>query len=198
MIKVNDPNRISLGSKKNSQGNIFLDIDGVLANWTEAACKICDIDCDDPETRDLIKKDGRIDPLMDEDEYWSIIEKHGFEWWADIPLFPWAKDLYEELKSMNPNVCFLTSPSDVPDCVKGKMMWINKHFETKDFLIGPAKHFCANKKSLLIDDYPKKVNKFEEYGGTGFLWPEGFSLIDGDIDLEETMEDLFEKVRELG
>ena len=197
MIKVCDPNKIILGQKKSDNFRVFLDIDGVMDNWTESACKLCNIDYNDTEIRNKIKKTGRIEAVIEEEKVWEAIDKEGSSYWANLPLFSWSKKLYDELKSLVGNVCFLSSPSDDPNSAKGKFEWIKNNFDTEDFLIGSAKHFCANKNSLLVDDYQKKIDKFEEYGGNGFLWPDGFSLIDRDVDIEETKKELFEIIKRI-
>ncbi|NJO65402.1 MAG: hypothetical protein HC836_47105, partial [Richelia sp. RM2_1_2] len=35
--------------------NVFIDLDGVLANWAKAACQLINLDFDDPNTRKLLR-----------------------------------------------------------------------------------------------------------------------------------------------
>ena len=197
MVKICDPHKIVLGQKEKTELTIFLDMDGVVSNWIEAGCRVCDVDIEDPEIRAKIKEEGTLDAVLDEEEYWPKIAKQGQQWWANLDLLPWAKDLWDELNKLSDEVCFLTSPSSEPDCASGKVEWIKKHFDTKSFLIGSKKYLCANLNTILIDDSKKKIDKFEEYGGNVFLWPEALSLLDGDIDIEKTKKDLFVEIKKL-
>ncbi|KKN19932.1 hypothetical protein LCGC14_0940610, partial [marine sediment metagenome] len=107
---------------------------------------------------------------------------------------PWAKDLYSKLNEKSGLLAFLTSPSDNPDCAAGKVKWIKKHFDTKNFIITPRKHFCARPNSILIDDTQKKVDQFIKHGGKAFLWPNPLSFEDGDKEVEKVIEELLKYI----
>ena len=52
------------------------------------------------------------------------------------PRFRWARE----------NIHFLTEPTLSPDCLAGKLEWIQRHapkWMQRQFLIGPSKHLCA-------------------------------------------------------
>ena len=111
----------------------------------------------------------------------------------------WAKRLYTDLNKRTKDFCFLTSPSNNPVCASGKIKWLREHFgkDFRNFLIGANKYLCAGPNSLLIDDNEKKCKKFEEYSGNTFLWPNLLKLIDGDIDVDDTFEELFELIEKI-
>lgn len=173
---------------------IFLDMDGVVTFWVKAAAEAIGIDMNNKEIRDFLKKDSNaMDRLAGgPSNLWRDIDKLGTKFWSELEILPWSFYLHKELKKRTKDVCFLTSPSKNPICAFGKIEWLKKYFgdNFKDFLIGSSKHLCAQKRSLLIDDTPKKVNKFIEYGGNAFLWPNPIQLLDGDVSLEKTMEEL--------
>ena len=192
MIKVQDPNKISLGSKKKNDLTVFLDMDGVIVNWTEGALKTCGFDHKDPELRKKIKaNDGMIDCIMSEDEIWKHIDKVGAKWWADLDWLPWGKELYNKLDKKVKHLFILSSPSHDPSCCSGKMEWLNKHLDTRKFFFGPDKYAVAGPNKLLIDDSARKIEPFEEAGGLVYRFPEALCLLDGDIDIDATMKDLF-------
>ena len=122
---------------------IWLDIDGVLSNW-----------------------EGHVDSLGLRQ---TGIDNFGYDFWSTIPLFPWGKDLYDSLNKVAP-VVLLTSPSNNPECCKGKHEWITRHFKTRDFLIGGCKWACAKPNAILIDDSIDKIERFEMAGGKTFLF----------------------------
>jgi len=197
-VKLQDPNRIIIaGKKKKDAIRLFVDLDGVCSDFDTAAAKLCDIDLEDEGIREHLKGNGRIDKYISDEEMWNRIRKEGEDWWANMEILPWAKDLYDMLKKESPMVAFLSSPSNNPSCASGKLMWIKKHFDTKDFIISPRKQFCAGPNTLLIDDTLKKVKEFRKYGGHAFLWPSPLAIMDGDKDIDDVLKELKNYIREI-
>jgi len=198
-VKIQGPDKIILArSKKEKQLRIFCDIDGVCSDFDKSACEICDIDLEDKEVREHLKKGGRIEKYISDEEMWDRINDAGEDFWADMELLPWAKDLYNALEKEAGNLlAFLTSPSDNPVCAAGKVKWIKKHFDTKNFIITPRKHFCAGPNSILVDDTQKKVDQFIKHGGKAFLWPSPLAFEDGDKEVEKVIKDLLECIDEM-
>jgi len=200
-MKIQDPNKIIIAKSKKKEGLIiFLDMDGVISFWEKSAAKTLDLDLDDKETRDKIKNGKRLETFVGGDSVmWPMIDKGGTKWWRDMELLPWGKRLYEELKKKADHFCFLTSPSSNATCAAGKVEFLHKHFgeKFKDFLIGKHKELCASPRSLLVDDSDSKVKKFRSFGGHAFKWPCPLSLLDGDVDVDETIKELLEYIDEL-
>jgi 5'(3')-deoxyribonucleotidase len=197
-VKIQGPDKIILGSnKQKKEFRIFIDLDGVLSDFEKAACKLCDLDIEDPGVREHLKSGGRIDKYVSDDDMWAKINEEGSKFWENLELFPWAKDLYNTMKKKSDLVAFLTSPSYEPDCAAGKVKWITKNFDTTDFIITPEKHFCATPNSILIDDSQAKLDKFAKYGGNTFLWPNSLVFEDNNKNSEKVIEDLVEYIDEL-
>lgn len=196
-MRIQGDNKIIL-SEKNKSLIIFIDVDGVLANWIKAACETCDVDFNDEKIRQDIKdNDGNIDFLMPNDKLWPKIDKQGIDWWANLEVLPWAKDLYNKMKEISDEFCVLTSPSYSHYSAAGKVIWLDKNFSNNtEYLMGKNKHFCAKENAILIDDSPKNIEKFNENGGNGFLWPDPFTLEDND-NIEEVLKELDEFVEEV-
>lgn len=198
MISIKGNNLIKITSSKKEEIRILCDLDGVIFFWEKAAADILGIDIEDKTIREELKSGKRIEYFVDggESKMWEILDQKGDKFWEDIEMLPWGKDLYNRLREETNLFCFLSSPSSDPSCASGKIKSLKKHFGEKfnDFLLGKQKHFCANKNSLLIDDSEKNVDKFEEYGGNVFLWPNPFKIIDGDINIEDVLNDLTKEI----
>ena len=153
---------------------IYLDVDGVLVNWVKGAASLfgkteADVYANwEPQNFDVAPPLG-----ITEDELWEKIDAAGMDWWADLELMPWAKDLYQECLSLAP-VYFLTSPSYHWSSAAGKLVWFqkftgNKHF--RNYLIGPPKERCSLEGSVLIDDADRNISAFTKKKGQGVLVP---------------------------
>lgn len=148
---------------------IFLDVDGVLADWMGQFCKDYGVNTANPTIQHMIETNWDICCIVREEMVWDLVNKGGADWWANLPLFPWTMQLYHWLCQKG-EVCLLTSPSDDPSSVVGKIKWIEKHFNTKNYLIGKPKQFCASCGSVLIDDSSRNVDKFFNAGGNAWEW----------------------------
>lgn len=114
-------------------------------------------------------------------EFWNSITR---EVWASVPLSPEFEFIvgWAEARVGRPNVHFLTSPTLSPDCLAGKLVWIQRHapgWMQRQFLIGPSKHLCAKAGVLLIDDSDKNVVAFQEQGGGAVLVPRPWNSLHG-------------------
>jgi len=203
MVNIQSPNKIILAKKKKKKINVFLDMDGCISNWLQAACDLCDIDLNDEEIRQKIKKrDGFLDGHVDEKTLWKNIKNEGVDFWANLELFPWSKKLYNTLEKLADEFAILSSPGKYPEIAAsacdGKVIWLDKHFNNKErYIFGYKKYLCASKNTILVDDSRNKIGPFIEAGGHGFRWPNPLELIDGDVDVDDTIEELVEYIKKL-
>lgn len=204
MVNIQSPNKILIADKnRNKKITIFMDLDGVLSNWLQAACDVCDIDLDDDRIRKDIKdNDGQLDNYVEEGNLWDNIENAGVDFWSKMELFSWSKKLYKEVEKVADEFAILSSPGKFPavaaPACHGKALWLEEHFNNKEqYLFGYKKFLCANKDTILIDDSQRKIEPFKEAGGYGFLWPNPLALIDGDVDVDKTIDDLVDYIKEL-
>ena len=201
-MRVQGPNKIVIAKKK-SKGRglrIGLDLDGCIAFWEKAATKTCGIDYEDEKIREEIKNGRRIETFVGGDpKMWAMIDKEGEKWWENMEKTPWADDLVALLKKETKDFFFLSSPSKSPICYSGKIKWVLKNYPklNRNLMLGCKKHFVANPNVLLVDDTEKKVKEFREYGGHAFLWPCPLSLIDGDVEIEDVLQDLKDYIKEI-
>lgn len=161
---------------------VFLDLDGVCNRLIMHAlefvgCPVSryrDSDYPLPGNYDMIAAANALLNLnLTHWQFWSRIPR---SLWADTPPsqeFPWLLDATTELVGED-NVCFLTSPTFDPDSLAGKLEWIHRFappFLHRQYLVGPAKEFCASPEALLIDDCDANVNAFRNAGAKAILVP---------------------------
>jgi 5'(3')-deoxyribonucleotidase len=152
---------------------IFLDVDGVLADFAGAAARL----------------HGRTQPLdswwprgaysmaavlnISGDEFWAPINAAGSDFWRDLEVLPHFEAMIAALHPRR--FTLLTSPSREPSCLQGKLEWIHKVFGSKfrDYVITPRKHLLAHPLcgAILIDDLPSNCHDFEMAGGEAILFP---------------------------
>jgi 5'(3')-deoxyribonucleotidase len=159
---------------------LFVDLDGVVADWLGRAIQTFGLNTDDSVIADILGNDARgLERIVSSTFMWGVIDAGEERWWDEIEPYPWAKDLWFsciDLVGVD-NVCFLTQPSWHGASAHGKTKWIRRYFDTENFLLGKPKHLCANRYSFLIDDTPKKIAQFEADGGNGVLFPNAFKVL---------------------
>lgn len=150
---------------------IYLDIDGVLANWTKSMC--LGLGYPYPKNtefetsywlRDHFSR-KQIDDVADSVEFWQNIE-----------LYPWADEIVEIVDKCSDKWFFLTKPMPFSSCWHGKALWIMKHFPKHlDKLIiitGSKSKCCQGGDTILIDDCKKNIFEWEKSLGSSFYWKE--------------------------
>ena len=144
----------------NSQSEIFVDMDGVLADFFG-------------DWKKLVGKDWRnitdIKPALQ-----KIRDTEDF--WLNLPVTNNAKNLLGLIKDIKGSYNILSSPlPDDPNSEPHKRQWIEKHlsfFPPKDVIITFDKAKYAKQDdgtpNILIDDYGVNIGKWEAAGGMGF------------------------------
>jgi 5'(3')-deoxyribonucleotidase len=147
---------------------ILLDCDGVLADFVTGTLKAHNRS---EKHDDVGYWDYYLDWGMTAEEFWAPTK--GWEFWNDLPKYPWADYLYQSLSDLG-KVIIVTSPSDCPFASAGKTMWLQRNFgiRAKDIFIGGQKDAMALPTSVLVDDYPKNIEAFAKEGGKTVLFPQ--------------------------
>lgn len=106
-------------------------------------------------------------------EFWHEINLQGHSFWSELPAYPWMDELVATIRQYAP-FTILSSPSLVPECLSGKVWWLQQYFgrSFRDFMIGPHKYHCAKPDVVLIDDSDENVQKFRTHGGQAILFPQ--------------------------
>ena len=151
---------------------IFIDMDGVLCDFKGHAFKTHNIDLHEDdwppgvyEMQDVIG--------MSEEDFWRPINEAGVEWWASLPILPWAHELVSGCESVA-KIGISTSPNRSGNSASGKTLWVQHHFPhlARKMMIGPRKEWLARKDTLLIDDSDKKCKRFRKAGGRAIVFPQ--------------------------
>lgn len=157
--------------------NIYLDMDGVITNFSKGCEQIFDW----PHHKN-IQPDQDIRKFLGltNKEFWEMIDSHGEEWWANLEPENWTEELVNIVKFYDSNFLILTSPSLSHQAASGKVLWLQKFFKSKRFknyIITPAenKQLLANSKSVLIDDNDKNCEQFREKLGYTILFPRSWN-----------------------
>jgi len=187
--------------KMNKRIKIFLDLDGCISDWLGNGCKTCGVDATDPVIRNQLKDGVWLDDIIDKEVMWDTINSRTHTWWMELELLPWAKKLVETLRPLG-DFAFLTSPGDMvkhpitaANAAYGKVLWCNEHFKGIPLIISHSKHLNANENSILIDDSKLKIDNFMLYGGRTFTWPNQYRFIDGELNVDEYLEELVYQIK---
>lgn len=149
---------------------IFLDLDGVLSDFMLSAAKVFGFE--DFEHQEEPKVHKWFD--LTSKEFWTTIDRSGFDFWAEMAKLEYADELVKLCLQETKQVYFLTSPARHHSCAAGKVHWIQTHYPrlSRNLVITPHKYLCAAPDRYLIDDTESKINKFNEFGGKGILFPQ--------------------------
>lgn len=161
--------------------HVFVDLDGVLADFTRAALRAHG--CEHlmqawPEGESDVAKVMGISRT----QFWDRIDGLGASFWKGLEPYPWFASLIEYVGSVAP-FTLLTAPTLSPDCTSGKIAWIYQHFPKEkgrrftNFLIGHRKHLLAAPGRVLIDDSEENVAAFQASGGLGVLFPQAWNRL---------------------
>lgn len=171
---------------------IFYDLDGVHVDWEGRAIEMLGLD----KTKIMpeLKSGKKLEDIYP--DIYDRIESSGTDFWEGLELYSWTNELIELGKKYG-EVAFLSSGGNihkrtnaVADANAGKTRYVAKNFPGIPLILTREKYFCANPRSILIDDTQKKIDKFREYGGVGFEFPHPYKIIEGDIKLSEVLGDL--------
>lgn len=157
---------------------IYLDIDGVLGDFHGAWCDIWGVDHSYVD-RITSWDQGLVEPFKEASggrlktisDIWPVLEEAGFDFWANLKMLPWGKELLNLCRAHAP-VVIMTAPTLDPMSAAGKVAWIQKNIpDAQRFAITPCKHHMSHPGALLIDDSPHGCEQFNQFGGTSYLFP---------------------------
>ena len=152
---------------------IFVDMDGVLANFVAGACKAHG------------KDDPYLDPAnsgkwnmwelfgMTKADFWTPLGSH--EFWSELKP---TKEFESIISTVNmngewPDVWLSSSPTLSSQSYSGKYAWIEMHLPgmKRRLVLTQAKSLMARPDRILIDDGDNNVNAWIDAGGRAILFP---------------------------
>lgn len=154
---------------------IFLDMDGVLANFHKGAMEALGHQWDEddwpPGHYDIPARLG-----ISKAKFWHAIEARertsGF--WNQLEEFDWVDQLLNLRSSGLGPPHILSSPSLSHLCISQKVEWLKTRGLYDPVLshFTGAKHLLANANRVLIDDSPSNCQEWEMAGGYAILFPQ--------------------------
>ena len=137
---------------------LYVDMDGVLADFAKAARVLFGLDSD-TDVMEFKNAIGRS-------KFWSKISQNP-NFWIDIEPIP--KDIQQTWKSLQSrfkHIAILSAPSySDPNCIPNKNAWLDKHIGPGLRLFEKEKFIYACPNSVLIDDLEKNIIPWREAGG---------------------------------
>lgn len=155
---------------------IFLDVDGVLANFVGASCKLFG------HTYEAVDVYAYFKPVLGltSREFWDRIKTHSDEegsYWRGIEPYPWCHELHRFCKSLAPTTLLTAPPNTNRDdkrcMLLGRTDWIHEQFghEFDEYYIGILKDRIASPGAVLVDDLDHNVDPWVAAGGRAVLFP---------------------------
>jgi 5'(3')-deoxyribonucleotidase len=155
--------------------NIFLDMDGVLADFHSAAL----------EAHNAL---GLIDDWpagqygiaevlgISNEEFWKKIEAIP-NFWNNLEPLGDGLDLYTHLIAEGHDVYITTTPSLLPACSAAKIEWLNKYLAPnfRHYILTEHKYLLAPN-GVLIDDYDRNCLEFARAGGDSIIYPQPWNV----------------------
>lgn len=142
---------------KQSKYKIYLDVDGVLA----------DFDRQFKNLTGLLPKE--FESKYGTEKFWEVIPKNNTSFWKEIPWMSDGKELFSYVKKYNPTL--LTAPSRHYTSKQGKREWRDEQLPGTKLILKGAKfkHEYARHDSILVDDRVDNIERWNTAGGVGIL-----------------------------
>lgn len=149
---------------------IFLDLDGVLANFHSSVLRALgrphDLQISD---WDLAAALG-VSPAL----FWGVQDADEL-FWLNIEPYDHCARVVDAVRSTGREVYICTSPSRHKNCASHKISWCRQHLGSWTdgrVILVKDKHLLARTGRMLIDDYEINTQRFTGCGGVGMLFPQ--------------------------
>lgn len=153
---------------------IFLDMDGVLADFMKSALELHGYPTlfDEPRSKGVWDTASLLG--ISAREFWKPIDSKE-DFWSTISKTTEADELVAlaEKEAGRENVCILTAPSKDAKCFLGKQVWIDRYYPqfSRRVIFATAKGFISGDDKILIDDKESNIADWEAGSGYGILVP---------------------------
>jgi len=106
------------------------------------------------------------------DGFWRPIRSDPF-FWQNMPALPWAKQLLKLLEGYCKEIVYVTTPDWTPDSHAGKLSWLAvQKMPQYEYITMKNKWRLARPNCLLIDDFEKHVERWQEKDCPALLFPQ--------------------------
>lgn len=145
---------------------IYLDMDGVLTDFTGACEKL--------------SEHMMVWYTADKERFWKHITAAGTDFWSEMPWMAGGRELHGFLKSSGLHPIILSAlpnpdrKAAMVNARKGKIEWLKKELGTQYadnaiLCFRPEKALQSGTSRVLIDDNKDNIREWEEAGGTAIL-----------------------------
>lgn len=192
-------------SPTRSNVRIYIDLEGVLMNFTEKAARALD-DLEIPiSPNGILVSPNPVYTLTTKEIMFDVC--HGFDFYADMEKYQWSDILFEEMfKCSNQSAYFISRQSTWDRCSwGGKAQWIWQNYGQYGYdhlmMISDTHEMSHRGKleanDILIDDFVNPyINRWCAAGGTGYHWKEMDPRSDQTVITKE-LHRRFSEIREL-
>jgi FMN phosphatase YigB (HAD superfamily) len=169
---------------------IFLDMDGVLVNLHAAVSEHKKWDY-----LTTIRQQYFPSP---ESELWKDTN---LQWWETLPWMHDGKRILDMCERMvgSENVIVCTKPAPVQGSADGKIAWLQRQMPeyARRYILTIDKAWCANARTLLIDDDKANVAGFHRVGGAAIWCPREWNDYAGMGYVDDVVVYLQERIEEM-
>ncbi len=148
---------------------IYLDMDGVLADFERGVKELCHMEA--------LSQNGRRDPKQD-DLMWDAIRKTD-HFYDRLELMPGARELFDRLWGKYGERCEILTgiPREergIATAGQDKRNWtrrmLSEEIRVNTVCRKDKQQFCTGPESVLIDDREKTIREWRELGGTAIYF----------------------------
>ena len=147
----------------NSEYKIFIDLDGVIADFDGKMREITNGESDDPN--------------YPKGKFWKTVYQYNQDvepFFESLPKMSGADELIKFITNNFENVAFLTATGTTPkDAPQQKKNWIETNYPGIPAITvtnSAQKAIYANPRAILIDDREKSIGPWRKAGGVGILF----------------------------
>jgi len=158
----------------------YCDLDGVIANFVDGAIEAADL----PLTHDDVNQWDFFKPYMSSEDFWGRIHAQAC-FWEDLPVYPWAHELVEALRSFG-DVVYCSDPTLDDESATGKIKWLKRHGfvepNGKNYILAAEKWRLSLQNTYLVDDSIFNCQSFAmrmEAEGDAIVFPQRWNDVFG-------------------
>ena len=150
---------------------VIVDMDGVLADFCGAACRLHGRPKYVVRTWDFFKDWG-----MTAEQFWSPIKACGTGFYEyNVEPYPWLLELVKVIRQHDPDFIIASvAGAGTPSDYYGKVSWVQKYVGSVPVVVVPEHHkyLLSMPGRVLIDDSTSNVDDFIRDGGRAIEFPQ--------------------------
>jgi 5'(3')-deoxyribonucleotidase len=164
--------------QKVKKPTLYLDMDGVLADFNVAAQEIL-------QASNAEMQQAEATGRWSDHEWRKLVEQQNF--YLNLPKMPLADEMVDLALRFRDNLDYdvkiltaIPSGNDMPEAFHDKIDWINRHYGTYGFRVhfGPYSHdksrHCQSSDDILVDDRASNCAEWQAAGGTAIQVTENY------------------------